>query len=306
MSDRIPAEIREDWKRARRLAWWTVGWMVSIVVVMGLTMGSSQAMKTAWIEDVLSIVPAIVFLISTQLELKAPTRRFPYGFHRVHSLAFLISAVALTAVGATLLIESATTLLMREHATVPPVQLFGENIWLGWLMIGALVYSVVPPFILGRMKLPLSKRLQDAVLFTDAEAQKADWMTGLAGVAGVLGIGLGQWWADAAAAGIIAFSILRDGIGALRTATAELIDGLPRRLGRSEVAPDAEQLLQHLKAHYPGDDVRLRETGRYIHAQVYGVEPEHSVDLKALWPGPAERSWRFAQLSFVPVEDEEM
>jgi hypothetical protein len=39
---------------------------------------------------------------------------------------------------------------------------------------GALTYSIVPPVILGRMKLPLAKRLQDKVLHTDAMMQKAD------------------------------------------------------------------------------------------------------------------------------------
>ena len=92
-------------------------------------------------------------------------------------------------------------------------------------MIAALAYSVVIPIVLGRLKLPVAKRLCDKVLHTDALMQKADWMTGIAGIGGVLGIALGLWWADALAAGFISLSILKDGLTSMRTASAELLDG---------------------------------------------------------------------------------
>lgn len=300
MSFEIPAEIEGDLREARRLEWWTIFWIGSIVVLMGFVAGSSQAMRTAWIEDMLSLVPSIVFLIATRLERKKPTKLFPFGFHRTHSLAFLISAVALTAVGTQLLIEAAMTLIMQEHATVGPVTLFGREIWSGWLMVAVLLYSVVPPVILGRMKLPIARRLQDKVLHTDAMMQKADWMTGLAGIGGVIGLGMGLWWADALAAGIISFSILQDGLKALKSATAELVDGVPRELENSKMAADATKLKRALHDRYPGADIRLRETGRFIHAEVAGVEPEKNVDLKDLWPGESDRAWRLVQLSFAP------
>jgi hypothetical protein len=53
-------------------------------------------------------------------------------------------------------------------------------VWLGWLMIAALVYSGIPPFILGRMKLPLARELHEKALQTDADINKGDWLAGLA------------------------------------------------------------------------------------------------------------------------------
>lgn len=302
MRTNIPAEIEADIRRAVRLECWTITWMASIITLIGLVMGSSQAMKTAWIEDILSLVPSLVFLLALHFERKPPSARFPYGYHRVNSLAFLVAAVALSAMGALLLFESAMSLSRAEHVTVPPVRLFGEEVWLGWLMIAALAYSIVPPVILGRMKLPVARRLQDEVLHTDALMQKADWMTGLAGIAGIIGIGLGYWWADSAAAGIISFSILRDGITALRIAVAELADGTPRELGSTRLDEEAGALKARLLELYPGAEVRLRDSGRFVLAQVRGVAPPGPVDLDALWPGKPERSWRFAQLSFAPPE----
>lgn len=305
MRTRIPAEIEADIARAVRLQWWTIAWMISIITLIGLTMGSSQAMRTAWVEDVLSLIPALVFLLALHFERKPPGPRFPYGYHRVNSLAFLVAAVALAAMGALLLFESVLSLGRAEHVTIPPVDLFGRDVWLGWLMVAALAYSVVPPVILGRMKLPLARRLQDEVLHTDALMQKADWMTGLAGIAGIVGIGLGYWWADAVAAGLISFSILKDGVTALAIAVAELADGAPRELGSTRLDPDGLALKARLAELYPGAEVRLRESGRFIQAQVSGVPAPERIDLDALWPGPPERSWRFAQLSFAPPAADE-
>lgn len=303
MTEPVPKEIEADLAHANRLAWWTLAWMSSIIVLMFLVMGSSQAMRTAFIEDLLSIVPSMVLLIALRLERKEPTKLFPYGYDRAHSIAFLIAATALAIMGTALLFESLRTLLMREHVTIPSVFLFGQQIWLGWLMVAALLYSVIPPFILGRLKLPVARRLNDEVLHTDALMQKADWMTGLAGIAGVIGIGLGYWWADAAAAAVISLSILQDGFGALRKAAAELADGAPRALGSSDIAPDADALCKELKLRWPEAEIRVRESGRYILAQVRGIHPPAGgVDLDSLWPCGPERRWRFAELEFVPPE----
>src|SRR5687768_12231138 len=176
--DNIPPPIRADMERAIRLEYWNIGWTISIVVAMGLAMGSSQTMKTAWVEDTLGLIPPIVFLIAIHFESKPPSGHFPFGYDRVHSLAFLIAAVALAGVGTLLLWDAAKTLLAQEHVTVGSIHIFGRDIWLGWVMLAAQFYSIIPPFIIGRMELPLSERLQDEVLQTDALMNKANWMTG--------------------------------------------------------------------------------------------------------------------------------
>jgi cation diffusion facilitator family transporter len=299
--NRLPEPIRDDFARAKRLEWLTLGWMASVVAVMFLTMGQSQAMRSALFEDVLSLVPAVTFLIAARFEPRDPTEKYPFGFVRVNSLAFLVAAVALTSVGGFLMYESAMTLLMGEHPTVAPVVLFGQSIWLGWLMIAALAWSVVVPMILGRKKLPVAERLRDKVLHTDALMQKADWQTGLAGIVGILGIYFGYWWADSGAALFIAFSILRDGLTNMGIAAAELLDGAPRKLDNSDIAPEAERLRGRLEALWPQGDVRLRESGRYIIATVEGIDPPANLpDLDELMGD--DPTWRLARVSFAPSE----
>lgn len=292
----IPDAIAADVRHGERLEWWTLLWIGSVVVLMALVMGASQAMKSAVIEDVLSLIPAIVFLLSAHWERKHANPRFPFGYRRANSLAFLVAATALLAVGGFLVYESVTTLVRQEHPTVGGTTLFGHTIWLGWLMIAALVYSIIPPLILGRIKQPVAKRINEKVLHTDALMQKADWQTGLAAIAGITGIGLGWWWADASAALFIALSIIKDAVGALRQAVAELLDGTPRALDSNKLADDAERLIATLKARFGDVDVRLRETGRYIAAEV-DCRPPTVIPTEADLMG-AERAWRLASLSF--------
>ena len=301
----VPPELRAPMARAVRLEWWNIGFTISIITVMGLVLGNSQTMKTAWIEDTLGLIPPIVFLVAVHFEKKGATRDFPFGFDRVHGLAFLIAAVALAGVGAMLLWDAGKTLAAREHATVASIHILGRDIWLGWLMLAAQVYSIIPPLIIGLKEMPLAKAMQDEVLFTDSKMNKANWQTGAAGLAGVIGLGLGWWWADSVAAAFISVGIISDGWRALRIATAELADGVPRALGSTDPDPEAELLVEKLEAEYPGADIRLRETGRYIHAEVCGVDPDVRQNLRALWPGKPERAWRLAQLAFVPPDEEE-
>ncbi len=298
-NSRIPSEIEGDIKHCIRLEWWTIGWQLSIIFVMFLVMGSSQAMKSAWTEDLLGLVPALAFLVAIHFERKQPDSKYPYGFNRLNSLAFLISATALVGMGGYLIYDSGTKLIAAEHPTIGPIEIFGQPVWLGWLMMGALVYSVIPPVILGRMKQPLARRAQDKVLHTDALMQKADWMTGVAAIIGIGGVGFGLWWADSVAAALIAVDIVHDGVRAWRVAAAELIDGAPRALEKNEIAEDAKALRETLSDHFPGTDIRLRETGRLIRAEIRGVEPPPApVDRAALWPGDPDRAWRFASITF--------
>jgi divalent metal cation (Fe/Co/Zn/Cd) transporter len=295
-----PEHVKAGIARARKLELWTIAWLATVVPLMALVVGSSQAMKTVWVEDMLGFIPPTAFLLSTHLEKKGASAAFPFGFDRANGIAFVISAAALTLMGAYLLFESVMTLAMAEHPTVGTMRAFGRDIWMGWPMIAVLLWSTIPSMILGRMKLPIAKTINDKVLHTDAEMQKADWMSGLAGMAGVIGIGLGFWWADAAAAGLISFSILKDGISSLRAATAELADGAPRDLEKDVVAQEARALKKVLTQRFSGVDVRLRETGRVIHAEIAGSPPKTIPPLPELWPGDQDRAWRLAQLSFVP------
>ena len=78
----FPPELQPLYQKAKRLEWITIAYLSLTVVIMYLTMGNSQAMKTAWFEDLLSLTPSISFLVASKIFMKEPNSEFPYGYHR--------------------------------------------------------------------------------------------------------------------------------------------------------------------------------------------------------------------------------
>jgi cation diffusion facilitator family transporter len=269
----LPPELEEQQRKAVRIEWITLAYMLSAVVLLFLTLGQSQAMKAAWIEDLLSLLPPAAFLIASRIRKRDPSEKFPWGLHRAVTVAYVFAALALLAMGGYVFIDSLIKLVRAEHPPIGVVQLFGEEIWLGWLMIAALVYSGLPAVFLGRAKLRLADDLHDKVLYADAQMNKADWMTVSAAIVGIIGIGFGLWWADAVAALFISLDIVHDGWKNVRAAVHDLMDARPRRHDAREYHPIVERMTAEV------DDcdwvergaVRLREEGHVFTGEVMVV-----------------------------------
>jgi cation diffusion facilitator family transporter len=302
----LPPELRQTLRKARRLEWLTIAYFVSAIILLALVLGSSQAMKTAWFEDILSLIPPIAFLVATRLNERPPTDRFPYGYHRAASIAHLCAALALFTMGAYLLIDSVFKLVTAEHPTIGSVELFGQTIWLGWLMLLALAWSGVPSVFLGRAKMPLAEELHNKVLYADADMNKADWLTAFAAMVGVVGIGFGLWWADAVAAALISLDILKDGIKDLRRVVADLMDQIPTTVDRDDVDPLRDKLVSMLQEldWVEEAEVRLREEGQVYFGEAF-VVPSDSANLTAKIEDALERArdldWRIHDLAIMPV-----
>lgn len=303
---RLPDDKQPALRRARRLEWATLGFMASIVAVVGWTMGSSQAMKAAWIEDLLSLVPPLAFLVAARYQERPPDEKFPYGYRRAMSISFLIAASALLAFGLFILYESVVSLVEAEHPTVGAREVFGTPVWSGWLMIGALAYSIVPPLVLGRMKLPLSRELHEKTLHADADMNKADWLTGGAGILGILGIGIGWWWADAVAAGVIALDITRDGLANLKSVIEDLMDRRPMSVDRKRIDDLPDRARQELET-LPWVEqaaVRLREEGQVLVGEAF-VTVSDATDLPSKLVRASERvqslHWRLHEVVVTAV-----
>ncbi len=305
----LPPPQAEANRQAVRLEWLTVAYLASAVALLYLTAGSSQAMKAAWLEDLLSVLPPLVFLIASRFRRRPPTERYPYGYHRVVSIAYLCASLALFTLGSFVLFDSAAKLFAAEHPPIGTVALFGETIWLGWLMLPALAWSAVPAVFLGRAKMPLAQALHDKVLYADAKMNKADWLTAGAAMVGIVGIGLGLWWADAAAAIVISLDIIHDGFTNLRQALADLMDSRPTRYDGSEPHP----LLAALEREARSLDwvaearVRLREEGHVFAGEILVVPQPGEEDLVGSLERARERlmalDWRLHDLVVAPVPE---
>jgi cation diffusion facilitator family transporter len=303
----LPPDKHQVLEKAVRLEWLTIVYLLSAIVILYFALGSSQAMKAAWAEDILSLLPPAAFLVASRVRRKQPTSKFPYGYHRVTSVAFLVASVALLSLGAFILYDSVMKLAKFEHPPIDLVKPFGDQpIWLGWLMLGALAWSALPAVFLGRAKQPLAKELHDKVLFADAEMNRADWLTAGAAMLGVVGIGFGLWWADGVAATIISLDITHDGYKNLKVALADLMDKEPTVVDHSRADPlplwvkNELLLLDWVK----DAEVRLREEGHVFVGEAF-VVPVDNEDLVGRMARANEHllglDWRLHELIISPV-----
>ncbi len=304
----LPAKQQQILGRAVRLEWITIAFLAVAIPMVGLVLGNSQAMKAAWIEDLLSLAPPIAFLVAVRIIRRPPGPAWPYGFHRSIGVAHLVAAVALLTMGTFLIIDSAIGLLTAEHPTIGTVELFGQVFWLGWLMIAAMVVTGIPPVILGHLKLGLARDLHDKVLYADADMNKADWMTALGSIIGVTGIGLGLWWLDAVAALFIASTILADGVRNLKASVTDLMDSRAVTFDDKQPHPVIEQINTYLHGldWVQSAGSRIRDEGHVFHVEAFVVPRTSTIDVEAVQATQAactDLDWRLSDVVIVLVPE---
>ena len=130
-------------------------------------------------------------------------------------------------------------------------------------------------------------------------------MTGMAAVGGILGIGMGWWWADAAAAIVIAVDVLHDGVKHTGAAMRDLSDEMPRTIDDAAFDPLIGAVRARIRA-FPWvaeSGLRLREEGRFLTGTVH-VVPKGPVDAACVEEaerGLAALHWRVRGVSVMPV-----
>lgn len=267
----LPPDLQPVMQQAKRYEWLTLGYLVTVILVMYLTLSASQAMKAAWVEDMLGLIPSATFLVSSRFFNRKSSTMYPYSFHRVFSLGFAFGAFALLGIGIFITIDSVISLIHTEHPTIAHKDFFGYHLWFGWVMILALIYSFIPSMILGRKKVPLANKLHNKLLNVDAETQKADWMTAGAAMVGIIGTGFGWWWADPVAALFISVSVLKDGIKQLYAAITDFLGQIPTTVKDGKIHPLNKTILNFFERQSWVKDVRirLREEGEVFLGEVF-------------------------------------
>lgn len=313
----LPEEQERAMRKARNLEWAVLAYTACTITAVALVMGNSQAMKTAWVEDILSTLPQIAFLVALPIIRRRPTAKHPYGYYRAMGIGHLVAGVALLAVGANLCLEAISGLVKQEHPPIGTMQLFGMTIWQGWAMIAVMAVIVIGPLIYGRMKMKLAKQLDNKLLYADAAMAKADWTTNVGSIVGVLGIGMGIWWLDGAAALFISLSILWDGITNTRGSVLDLMDMRATTFDQKQPHPVHGRVdaLLRSKGWVRDAASRIRDEGQVFHVDAYVVPKRAKVKVADVDRAVADITaldWRVQDVSIsvvsqldLPEEEEE-
>ena len=275
-------DAEEQLRKAQRLAWASIIYLCSTIAVLFLVMGGSQALKTELVEDALSFLPPILFLVADKISRREPSPKYPFGYERAVSAGYLGSALALLSVGVLMLFDSGMKLAAGEHPTIGGFVLFGEVVWTGWLAIPALLWCAIPAHFLGRAKRKVAERLHDKTLAADAEMNEANWQSAAAAMIGIIGVGFGLWWADAAAGILISLEIIRSGWIELKTAVGDVMDSRPQDLLSKDKDPVPEKLTEFIRRQPWVRDVvvRVRERGREFTAEAHVVPTTDQVSVE--------------------------
>ena len=301
-------DAEQELRKAKRLAWITFPYNISVIAMLFMAMGGSQALKTELVGELLSFIPPVLFLVGDRLTRREPNEKYPFGYERAVSAGYLGASITLLGAGAFLILDAALKLALQEHPTIGGIPLFGRVIWTGWLAIGVLLWSAIPAFFLGRAKRRAAETLHDKTLAADAEINAADWQSASAAMVGMIGIGFGLWWADSVAAFVISLEIVRSGWSELKTALGDIMDRRPLKLLEKEEDPVTDKLGRFFNGLPWVNDaiVRVRERGREFTAVAH-VIPHHAQVSASELSATAERARevdpRLAEVTIAPVRE---
>ena len=301
-----PEEQQRLRDKAKRLSWLSVVLLVSAGMLLFLTLGQSQAMKTAWVSDILTAIPPVALLVAMRYELRDPSSRFPFGYTRSISVAFLVTSGVLSIIGIYLLFDSLMKLVKQEHPPIGMIELFGRQFWLGWAMIATLGFSLLCGFILGLLKKPVAKALHDKALHAESTMNRDEWLSEGAAIVGILLVAFGQWWGDAAAAAFISLEIVHDGWMNMRLVIGDLMDESPSVMGTHELEDIGSKVRSTVErmGGVSKAAVRLREHGRALTGEVL-VELRDGTDMlervEQVARQAREVDWRLHDITVMPV-----
>jgi cation diffusion facilitator family transporter len=305
----MPDDVRDEFEKSQRFQWVSLLYLLTVVFLLYMVKGSSQAMKTAWIRALMGAIPGVMYLAASRVANRPPNRNFPYGYHNAYTIGYAIAATALLAMGVFLIIDSSMSLIKGAHPTVGVRTLFGWTFWSGWAMIAVLLWSAVPSFFLGRSNKSSAETLNNKVLYADAEMQMASFSSGLAAIVGILGVGLGWWWADSVAALFISLSITRDGFRNVRRAVNDALDQVPTNVRGDDVEPLVKQIEDCLRdtEWIERASVRSREMGEAIVVDATVIPADGAAfvrdDISQARQKVLDLHWRIQRVALVPATE---
>ena len=69
----LPGEQQEALRKARKYEWISIAFLAASTAMVYAVLGNSQAMKAAWVEDVLSFLPPLSFLLAARVIRRPPS-----------------------------------------------------------------------------------------------------------------------------------------------------------------------------------------------------------------------------------------
>lgn len=222
-------------------------------IIVGI-IGHSYALVADGIHSFSDLLSDALVVVATRLAGARPDREHPYGHQRIETIATMMIAIMLFAVGGSIIYEGIQHWLQTTSAPTPS----------GMVLVIAAI-SVLANEGLYRYTLAVGKKLSSNLLISNAWHNRSDALVSIIVFISALGGLLGYHHLDTLGAIVIAFFILKMGITLLWNGVCELID-----TGVDKTTLDQ---IHHCITHTPGvreiHQLRTRLHSHHIFVDVH-------------------------------------
>ena len=239
-----------------RAAWVSLAGMgaTALLQIVIVALSGSVALLADTLHNLGHLATTIPLIIAFRLGMRAPTRRYSYGFRRAEDLVGLLIG-AVIALSAGLIVWESVRALTAER----------DMTHRGWVLAAALI-GAAGNEVVARYRIRAGRRIGSAALIAEGQHARTDALTSLAVVIGVLGAWLGLRWIDPMIGLVIAVMVVLVLISSMRTVIHRLMDGVePVVLDAVESAAAGADGVRAVR------DVRARWNGHRLETELVAV-----------------------------------
>lgn len=199
-----------------RTAWiGLAGMMATAILQMAIVaISGSIALLADTLHNLGHAVTTIPLVIAFRLARRAATSRYPYGYRRAEDLAGVLISLVIAA-SVVLIVWESVDALINPRPLTNLIWVFAAG------LVGAAGNEIVAVY-----RIRTGRKIGSAALIAEGQHARADGLTSIAVVVGVVGVWLGFERADAIIGLIIAAVVLGILISTMRTVFRRLMDGV--------------------------------------------------------------------------------
>jgi len=232
-----------------RAAWIGLAGMMATAIaqVAIVAISGSIALLADTVHNLGHAATTIPLILAFRLGRRPADQQYSYGYRRAEDLVGLFIGLIVAVTAAIIIWESVNALLNPREVTN-----------LGWVLAAGIV-GFLGNEIVAVYRIRAGRRIGSAALIAEGQHARADGLTSIAVVVGVVGVWLGFPRADAVIGFLIGIAILWILVNSMRTVGKRLMDGVDR--GVIEMLSAAAAVVEGVEGV---DQVRARWSGHRI------------------------------------------
>ncbi len=241
-----------------------VNFALFVIKITAGWFGRSQALIADGVHSLSDLLSDVVVLLGLKWGRKEEDESHPFGHARIETIAGMFIGLVLIGTGIGLAYNSVSAIY--DHTESSP----------GLSAIIAALISIVVKEGLYWYTVKVGRRIRSLALIANAWHHRSDALSSIAVLVGVTGAYLSPAWAmaDAYAALVVTFFVVKIGAGLIWSAAKEVIDTAPDQAAMDQVKETALRVAGVRQTH----DIRARLSGGQIFAEIHiVVDPDLTV-----------------------------